>query len=334
MIPRLAKSRVEAALRNEAAVALLGPRQVGKTTMALEIAQDRASVYLDLERRADREKLDDAEAFLRTHSDKLVVLDEIHRTPELFDCLRGLIDEGRRAGRGRGRFLLLGSAGIDLLRQSESLAGRIAYIELEPLLALETVSESPVEKHWLRGGFPRSLLAADDEQSLTRRENFIRSYLERDIPMFGPRIPAATLERLWTMLAHNQGGLLNSAQLARNLDLSGRTVTGYVDLLADLLLLRRLPPLRANIGKRLVKSPKTYVRDSGLLHALLNIATLDGLLGHPVVGASWEGFAIALQDLQPDRAFVVHGGQDRYPRRNDIEAIGLPELANELMRAA
>lgn len=389
MIPRLAKSRVEAALRNEAAVALLGPRQVGKTTMALEIAQDRPSVYLDLERRADREKLDDAEAFLRTHSDKLVVLDEIHRTPELFDCLRGLIDEGRRAGRGRGRFLLLGSAGIDLLRQSESLAGRIAYIELAPLLALETVSEAPVEKHWLRGGFPRSLLAADDEQSLTRRENFIRSYLERDIPMFGPRIPAATLERLWTMLAHNQGGLLNSAQLARNLDLSGRTVTGYVDLLADLLLLRRLPPLRANIGKRLVKSPKTYVRDSGLLHALLNIATLDDLLGHPVVGASWEGFvienllaaapqrtlasffrtargaeidlvlemggnrgvwaieikrspaaatskgfAIALQDLQPDRAFVVHGGQDRYPRRNDIEAIGLPELANELMRAA
>ena len=389
MIPRLAKSRVEAALRNEAAVALLGPRLVGKTTMALEIAQDRASVYLDLERRTDREKLDDAEAFLRTHSDKLVVLDEIHRTPELFDCLRGLIDEGRRAGRGRGRFLLLGSAGIDLLRQSESLAGRIAYIELEPLLALETVSESPVEKLWLRGGFPRSLLAADDEQSLTRRENFIRSYLERDIPMFGPRIPAATLERLWTMLAHNQGGLLNSAQLARNLDLSGRTVTGYVDLLADLLLLRRLPPLRANIGKRLVKSPKTYVRDSGLLHALLNIATLDGLLGHPVVGASWEGFvienllaaapqrtlasffrtargaeidlvlemggnrgvwaieikrspaaatskgfAIALQDLQPDRAFVVHSGQDRYPRRNDIEAIGLPELANELMRAA
>ena len=388
MIPRLAKSRVEAALRNEAAVALLGPRQVGKTTMALEIAQDRPAVYLDLERRADREKLDDAEAFLRTHSDKLVVLDEIHRTPELFDCLRGLIDEGRRAGRGRGRFLLLGSAGIDLLRQSESLAGRIAYIELEPLLALETISESPVEKHWLRGGFPRSLLAADDEQSLTRRENFIRSYLERDIPMFGPRIPAATLERLWTMLAHNQGGLLNSAQLARNLDLSGRTVTGYVDLLADLLLLRRLPPLRANIGKRLVKSPKIYVRDSGLLHALLNIATLDGLLGHPVVGASWEGFvvenllaaapqrtlasffrtargaeidlvlemggnrgvwaieikrspaaatskgfAIALQDLQPDRAFVVHGGQDRYPRRNDIEAIGLPELASELMRA-
>ena len=388
MIPRLAKTRVEAALRDEAAVALLGPRQVGKTTLALEIAQNRPSVYLDLERRGDREKLDDAEAFLKMHSDRLVVLDEIHRIPQLFDCLRGLIDEGRRTGNETGRFLLLGSAGIDLLRQSETLAGRIAYIELEPLLALETASDSSLEQHWLRGGFPRSLLAENDGQSLTRRENFIRSYLERDIPIFGPRIPATTLERLWTMLAHNQGGLLNSAQLARNLDLSGRTVNSYVDLLTDLLLLRRLPPLRANVGKRLVKSPKMYVRDSGLLHALLNIANLDDLLGHPVVGVSWEGFVvenllaaapgrtlasffrtargaeidlvlemggslgvwaieikrspaatiskgfrIALEDLQPSRAFLVNSGRDRYPRRNNIEAIGLPELAGELMQA-
>ncbi|MCY4016735.1 MAG: ATP-binding protein, partial [Gammaproteobacteria bacterium] len=385
MIPRLVKSEVEFALRNEAAVALLGPRQVGKTTLALEITRDRSAVYLDLESRADLEKLDDAESFLRLHADKLVVLDEVHRAPELFNCLRGLIDEGRREGRGRGRFLLLGSAGIDLLRQSETLAGRIAYIELEPLLALETAAKTSLETHWLRGGFPRSLLAEDNAQSLTRRENFIRSYLERDVPMFGPRLPAATLGRLWTMLAHSQGGLLNQAQLARNLDLSSRTIVGYIDLLADLLLLRRLAPLRANIGKRLVKSPKIYVRDSGLLHALLGIEGLDGLLGHPVVGASWEGFvienllaaapsrtlasfyrtargaeidlvlemgggrgvwaieikrsqaaatskgfAVALDDLQPDRAFVVHGGKDRFPRRNNIEAISLPELAREL----
>lgn len=386
MIPRLVKSEVEFALRNEAAVALLGPRQVGKTTLALEITRDRSAVYLDLESRADLEKLDDAESFLRLHADKLVVLDEVHRAPELFNCLRGLIDEGRREGRGRGRFLLLGSAGIDLLRQSETLAGRIAYIELEPLLALETAAKTSLETHWLRGGFPRSLLAEDNAQSLTRRENFIRSYLERDVPMFGPRLPAATLGRLWTMLAHSQGGLLNQAQLARNLDLSSRTIVGYIDLLADLLLLRRLAPLRANIGKRLVKSPKIYVRDSGLLHALLGIEGLDGLLGHPVVGASWEGFvienllatapsrtlasfyrtargaeidlvlemgggrgvwaieikrsqaaatskgfAVALDDLQPDRAFVVHGGKDRFPRRNNIEAISLPELARELI---
>ena len=386
MIPRLVKSEVEFALRNEAAVALLGPRQVGKTTLALEITRDRSAVYLDLESRADLEKLDDAESFLRLHADKLVVLDEVHRAPELFNCLRGLIDEGRREGRGRGRFLLLGSAGIDLLRQSETLAGRIAYIELEPLLALETAAKTSLETHWLRGGFPRSLLAEDNAQSLTRRENFIRSYLERDVPMFGPRLPAATLGRLWTMLAHSQGGLLNQAQLARNLDSSSRTIVGYIDLLADLLLLRRLAPLQANIGKRLVKAPKIYVRDSGLLHALLGIESLDGLLGHPVVGASWEGFvienllaaapnrtlasfyrtargaeidlvlemgggrgvwaieikrsqaaatskgfAVALDDLQPDRAFVVHGGKDRFPRRNNIEAISLPELARELI---
>ena len=385
MIPRFAKSRVEAALSQEAAVALLGPRQVGKTTLALEIAKTRPAVYLDLERRSDREKLNDAETYLRMHADKLVVLDEIHRLPELFECLRGLIDEGRRKGSDCGQFLLLGSAGIELLSQSETLAGRIAYVELEPILAGEIGSESSLENLWLRGGYPRSLLAADDEQSLFRRENFIRSYLERDVPMFGLRIPAATLERLWTMLAHNQGSLLNSARLAGNLGLSSRTVNSYIDLLVDLLLLRRLPPWRANIGKRLVKSPKTYVRDCGLLHALLNIGDVDSLLGNPVVGASWEGFVIenllavapsrmlasffrtargaevdlildmgakhgvwaieikrspatavskgfiiALQDLQPDRAFLVHGGQDRYPKRKDIEAVGLLELVNEL----
>ena len=385
MIPRLASIKVESALRTESAVALLGPRQVGKTTLAFEIARRTPSVYLDLERRADREKLDDAEAYLRLHADKLVILDEIHRAPDLFDSLRGLIDEGRREGRTHGRFLLLGSASIDLLRQSETLAGRIAYVELGPLLALEAASRVSTESLWLRGGFPRALLADDDAQSLSRRENFIRAYLERDVPLFGLRIPATRLERLWTMLAHSQGGLLNAAQLARNLELPGHTLASYIDLLVDLLLVRRLSPLRANTTKRLVKAPKIYVRDSGLVHALLNIETLDELLGHPVIGASWEGFVIenliaaaprrtlasfyrtargaeidlvlemgprlgtwaieikrssaasvskgfyiALNDVQPDKAFIVHAGGERLPRSNGVEAIGMLELLTEL----
>ncbi len=228
MIPRSAKSFVDAALAREAAVAMIGPRQVGKTTLALQIAAERPSLYLDLESRTDREKLDDPEAYLRLHGDKLVILDEIHRVPALFESLRGIIDEGRRQGREQGRFLLLGSASIDLMRQSETLAGRIEYIDLGPLHALEVDPDSVTTKLWLRGGFPRSFLAEDDEQSMTRRENFIRTYLERDVPMFGPRIPATTMERLWTMLAHNQGALLNAAQLARNLGVSGHTIANYI----------------------------------------------------------------------------------------------------------
>lgn len=385
MLPRYAKPLVDLALEHEAAVALIGPRQVGKTTLALQIAEQRPSVYLDLESRTDREKLDDAEAFLRLHADKLVILDEIHQVPALFDSLRGLIDEGRRTGREHGRFLLLGSASIDVMRQSETLAGRIEYIELGPFHALEVDPDMVATSLWLRGGFPRSFMAADDEQSLTRRVNFIRTYLERDVPMFGPRIPATTMERLWTMLAHNQGGLLNAAQLARNLGVSGHTIANYIDLTSDLLLVRRLQPLHTNVGKRLVKSPKVFVRDSGLVHALLNIASLDDLLGHPVVGASWEGFviecllavaprqsrasfyrtargaeidlvlemgrklgtwaieikrspkastskgfAIALEDIQPDKAFIVHSGKERYPKRDSVEAIGIIELVQML----
>jgi predicted AAA+ superfamily ATPase len=214
--------------------------------------------------------------------------------PELFQTLRGIIDEGRRKGKGVGRFLVLGSASIDLLRQSgESLAGRIAYVNLTPLTALEIDAQRPaIERLWLRGGFPNHYLAADDAESLALRKDFIRTYLERDVPLFGPRIPAETLERLWTMLAHHQGGLLNASELGRSLAISTQTVTRYIDLLVDLLLVRRLPPYHANVGKRLVKAPKVYVRDSGLLHALLNIETLDRLVGHPVIGASWEGFVL------------------------------------------
>lgn len=294
MIPRRALATVESALQRQAAVALLGPRQVGKTTLALSLAEKTPSLYLDLESRADRAKLSDPALFLERHEDRLVILDEIHRVPELFQTLRGLIDKGRRKGRRTGRFLILGSASIDLLRQSgESLAGRIAYVEMGPFDVLE-IGPKPAARPalWLRGGFPDTYLAADDGQSFALRRDFIRTYLERDVPMFGPRIPAETLERLWTMLAHGQGTLLNASRLAASLAISAQSVTRYIDLLVDLLLVRRLRPFHANLGKRLVKSPKVYVRDSGLVHALLGIADHDALAGHPVVGASWEGFVI------------------------------------------
>lgn len=294
MIPRRALATVASALQRQAAVALLGPRQVGKTTLALSLADKTPSLYLDLESRADRAKLSDPALFLERHEDRLVILDEVHRVPELFQTLRGLIDKGRRKGRRTGRFLILGSASIDLLRQSgESLAGRIAYVEMGPFDVLE-IGPKPAARLdlWLRGGFPDSYLAADDGQSFALRRDFIRTYLDRDVPMFGPRIPAETMERLWTMLAHGQGTLLNASRLAAGLAISAQSVTRYIDLLADLLLVRRLSPFHANLGKRLVKSPKVYVRDSGLVHALLGIADHDALAGHPVVGASWEGFVI------------------------------------------
>lgn len=305
MIPRSAIHKVAEALSRQAAVALIGPRQVGKTTLAREIADGRPSIYLDLESKTDRDKLTDAELFLRNHEDKLVILDEIHRVPELFQTLRGLIDQGRRKGKRTGRFLVLGSAAIDLLRQSgESLAGRIAYVDLGPLNVLEIgKKDNDLNRLWLRGGFPDSYLAKNDVDSFRDRRGFIRTYLERDVPQFGPRIPAEILERLWTMLAHNQGTLLNASKLAGGLSVSPPTVTSYISLLVDLLLVRRLPPHHANVGKRLVKSPRTYVRDSGLLHALLGIGDMNELPGHPVVGKSWEGFVIeSLLAAAPERA--------------------------------
>jgi predicted AAA+ superfamily ATPase len=308
MILRRALSTVQEALNRQAAVALLGPRQVGKTTLAHTVAEQTGALYLDLEAREDREKLSDPALFLRAYEDRLVILDEIHRVPELFQALRGLIDQGRRHGRRHGRFLMLGSASVDLLRQSgESLAGRIAYVEMGPLDVLE-VGQGEAERQalWLRGGFPDSFLARSDGESLMLREDFIRTYLERDVPQFGPRIPAETLERFWTMLAHGQGTLLNASRLAAGLSVKAPTVTRYVDLLADLLLVRRLPPFHANTGKRLVKSPKTYVRDSGILHALLGIKDHNALAGHPVVGASWEGFVIEnLLAVAPERTLAT-----------------------------
>jgi predicted AAA+ superfamily ATPase len=294
MIRRRAHSTVLAALRRQAAVALIGPRQVGKTTLAQQIAEGTNALYLDLETAADRGKLADPALFLKAYEDRLVILDEIHRVPNIFQELRGLIDQGRRRGKRTGRFLILGSASMDLLKQSgESLAGRIEYVELNPFDVLEAAPDpESMTKLWLRGGFPDSFLAADDADSLTFRQNFIRTYLERDIPQFGRRIPAQTLERLWTMLAHAQGTLLNASKLASGLAISAPTVTSYIDLLIDLLLVRRLAPFHANVKKRLVKSPKVYVRDSGLVHALLGIQDYNALAGHPVVGTSWEGFVI------------------------------------------
>jgi len=292
MIPRRLITALTSALAEAPAVALLGPRQVGKTTLALELAKKRSAVYLDLESEADRAKLSEPELYLAQHADKLVILDEIQRTPQLFRSLRGLIDAGRRRGQGKGRFLMLGSASIDLLKQSsESLAGRIRYLELAPLDAGE-VGDKYLDALWLRGGFPDSLLADSDAASLRWRVDFIRTYLERDIPQLGPRIPAESLRRLWTMLAHSQGGLLNAAALARALAVDGKTVASYLDLLVDLLLVRRLAPWHGNVRKRLVKSPKVYVRDSGLVHALLGLGDREALLAHPVAGGSWEGLAI------------------------------------------
>jgi len=383
MIPRKASEEIRAALGRQAVVALLGPRQAGKTTLARAIAERSDAVVLDLESTADRDQLADVPLFVRANQDRLVVLDEIHRMPEIFAELRVLVDEGRRVGKGVGRFLVLGSASIPFLKQSESLAGRIEYVDLGPLSVLEVEPTfEAATRLWVRGGLPLSFLAKTDEDSLIYRRNLIRTYLERDAPEFYPRVPPLTLERLWTMLAHGQGGLLNAARLASGLGISAPTVVSYLDLLAGLLLVRRLPPRHANVKKRLVKSPRVYVRDSGLVHALLRIADLNSLLGHPVAGPSWEGFvietilgtapwdvlpsfyrtangaeadlvldlpgqlrpwvieikrsssprlsrgfAIARRDLNAERAFVVYGGEERFPIQRGVEAISLREMA-------
>lgn len=292
MIERSHRKSVEEALENQAGIVLLGPRQVGKTTLAQDIADSRDAVYLDMERTADRQILEEPDLYLDEQVGRLVVIDEVQLLPDLFGALRGQIDRRRRRGHRTGQFLLLGSASNTLLHQSaESLAGRVSYHELTPFLLPEVGSDA-MSALWLRGGFPDSFLAKSDRASLTWREDFIRTYLERDIPSFGLRIPAETLRRFWTMLAHEQGGLLNAAKLAGNLGVSGQSVARYLDLLVDLMLVRRLPPWHSNAGKRLVKSPKVYIRDPGLTHALLGIETLEDLLGHPVVGGSWEGFCI------------------------------------------
>ena len=298
MKERLLQNRLSELLAQFPAVTLLGPRQSGKTTLAFAQKEIHSNaLYLDLELPSAQRQLDDSEAFFAAHPHQLIILDEVQRLPDLFNILRGVIDLRRRNGEASGQFLLLGSAcGVLLKQSSESLAGRVAQIELSPFQAREVLQEdfdaSSMNALWVRGGFPLSWLAGDDAASLTWREVFITSYLEKDIPALGPRIPATTLRRLWTMLAHNQSELLDQSKLASALAISGQTVVRYIDLLCDLMLVRRLPAWSGNAGKRLIRAPKVYVRDSGLVHALLGLQNLDAVLGHPVAGASWEGFVI------------------------------------------
>jgi hypothetical protein len=295
MLKRWITPKLEDTLKKVPAVALLGPRQIGKTTLAKLISEDRPAIYLDLESPKDLIRLDDPAAFLSQQSDKLVILDEIHRKPDLFMILRGLIDENRRAGKKGEQFLLLGSASMDLLRQSsESLAGRIHYIEMSGLNVLEIKYKGLSDLHrlWLRGSFPDSYLSESDTDSMEWLEMLIRTYLERDVPQMGFRIPATRLRRLWTMISHSQGETLNFSKLGGNLEVDGKTISSYLDLLVDLMLVRRLEPWHQNVKKRLVKSPRFYVRDSGILHRLLDITNYNGLLSHPVLGKSWEGFVI------------------------------------------
>lgn len=297
MIKREAQTEIINLLKEFPAVGVLGTRQVGKTTLAEEIAASIKPdpIYLDLESPADLARLSEPEDYFELHKGKLIILDEIQRVPELFQILRVVIDRRRREGMRVGQFLILGSASLDLLKQSsETLAGRIAYKELHGLTASEISikDQGEINRLWLRGGFPDSFLAKTDEASLRWRLNFISTYLEREVPQFGARIPAITLRRLWTMLAHSQGGQLNIAKLGANLDVSAPTAKRYIELLEDLLLIRSLRPWSGNIGKRLVKAPKIFIRDSGLTHALLNLTSLDDVLGHPVVGSSWEGYVM------------------------------------------
>jgi hypothetical protein len=292
IINRQLAGTVKRRLQNNPAVAILGPRQCGKTTLAGQIVKKiKQSVYLDLENPGDLAKLDDPLAFFSLHNDDFVCLDEIQRAPELFSILRSIIDERAR----NGQFLILGSAGRDLIRQSsESLAGRIAYLDLTPFLLseLETAQKDDTRRLWLRGGFPRSFLAVDLSVSFEWRQDFIRTFLERDIGMLGFRMPPARLGRLWKMCAHIHGSLLNASKLADSLGVSSHTVRSYIDLLEHTFMLRVLLPDAPNLKKRLVKSPKIYIRDSGILHTLLDIRTHDDLLSHPILGASFEGFAM------------------------------------------
>jgi uncharacterized protein len=288
VITRRPRPYIENRLGHMPGVVLLGPRQVGKTTRTIASRQAKTSALsLDLERPADQGRLQDADAFLRAQAGKLVVIDAIHRAPTLFEVLRGIIDERRAAGMRSGHFLLLESAAIELMRPaSGSLAGRVAYVNIEPIDALELPHQvGDTNRLWVRGGFPESVLASNDSACLDWRRDFIRSYLERDVPMFAPRMPAETIGRLWTMIAHAQGTLLDQAKLVSSLGVSSPAVGRYLDLLVDLLLVRRLRPWAGNVGKRLVRKAKIYIRDSGLTHALLDIDTFEDLLGHPVAGS-------------------------------------------------
>lgn len=291
MIKRVLRDKLIESLKNFPVVGLLGSRQVGKTTLAKDLQLEYPdSIYLDLELPSDLNKLTDPELYLRQYRDRLIIIDEIQRYPGLFPIIRALVDQDLR----NGRFLILGSASPALIRQaSESLAGRIIYHELTPFSIGESAnSETAIKKLWLQGGYPRSYLNEDPNISYSWREAFIKTYLEKDFPQLGIRIPSIQLGRFWTMLAHLQGKIWNASQIANSLGVSPPTARHYLDILSDSFLVRQLPPYYSNIKKRLVKSPKIYLRDSGILHTLLNISSIDILQAHPIVGSSWEGFVI------------------------------------------
>lgn len=309
MIKRLLQERVERSLMKYPVVGILGPRQVGKTTLAKTI-KDRIKkdvVYLDLELPSDLNKLQDPELYLSQFTNTLVIIDEIQRMSSLFPLLRALIDMNRTSG----RFLILGSASPELIRHSsESLAGRIIYHELSPFIFQETDGKK-IQKLWLRGGYPQSYLSENDEESVIWREAFIKTYIEMDIPQLGIRIPAQQLRRFWTMIAHSHAQLWNASKIAGSLGVSAPTVRSYLDILEETFIVRQVQPYHSNIKKRLIKSPRVYIRDSGLLHTLLNIRTINDLHSHPSLGSSWEGFIVEqIMGILPERwqAFFYRTG--------------------------
>lgn len=301
--------QLEKATSRAPVTALLGPRQCGKTTLARLFSKDRPSSYFDLESRPDAQRLQNPELVLGD-LDGLVVLDEIQVIPELFAALRVLVDRPQN----KARFLILGSASPAIIRKvSETLAGRVEFVELAGFDLRETGADA-LDTLWLRGGFPRSFLAGSAKDSTAWREGFIRTFLERDIPQLGITIPSATMRRFWTMLAHYHGQTWNGAELARSMGMSDKTVRSYLDILTGTFMIRQLQPWHENLGKRQVKAPKIYLRDSGLLHSLFSLESRHGLLGHPRVGASWEGFALeqVLRQIRPPEAYfwATHNGAE------------------------
>jgi predicted AAA+ superfamily ATPase len=299
MIKREIQERLYSAIEAMPVVVLLGPRQVGKTTLAIEVSHrvKKKASYLDLESDSDFNKLADAEAYLKRFSDELLVIDEVQRKPDLFRIIRGIVDARKRKGEKAGHFLLLGSSSRELLQKSsESLAGRIRYLELTPFTTSELYQAEgdpfDLEKKWLRGGFPDSYLASSNQDSWLWRSDFISTYMERDLPSMGVNIAPPILKRFWKMLAHYNGNQINHSELGRSLVLSHTTIKSHLDVLTDFYMVRQLSPWSGNIKKRLVKTPKIYLRDSGILHSLLGLSNIEAILSHPAMGASWEGFVI------------------------------------------